>query len=194
MTKEEYLKHKDVIDAWANGAKIEASHDGKEWFPCDDNPNWFLSVHFRVKPVPTYLELHQQSEFNTGDKVRITRMWDDTETDGELTCYGSGETLNKTGVIKDKDDDSYCVFFEDMANFWYFPYFVLEKVVEEYIPFTFEDDLVGKIVVRKTKKVKFLILGQTDNSVFVGIDWLSTHILLEDFMFLDGSPCGRVKQ
>lgn len=77
---------------------------------------------------------------------------------------------------------------------WYqFDYRVKEEPKQpEYIPFTFEDAvfLIGKSVRRKNNKWVELITycDKTDTSVCMYQD------LLRDYTFLDGSPCGKLKE
>lgn len=49
MTKQEYLKHKDLIEEWAKGSKIEFYCDSsKSWFTTD-NPAWSLHIKYRLE-------------------------------------------------------------------------------------------------------------------------------------------------
>lgn len=65
------------------------------------------------------------------------------------------------------------------------------KPEPEYIPFTFEDAefLIDKIVKHETKPIieKLISFGlESANAIFY-------EELLENFTFLDGSPCGKLK-
>lgn len=61
-----------------------------------------------------------------------------------------------------------------------------------YEPFGFEDDLVGKVVV--IHKSKYLITGQSERKIhIVNGGFISYKELLESYKFLDGSPCGKLK-
>lgn len=62
----------------------------------------------------------------------------------------------------------------------------------EYIPFTFEDAefLIGKIVKSKNQNWVEMIIWCDDTGTSV-TDYES---LLSDHTFLDGSPCGKLKQ
>ena len=62
----------------------------------------------------------------------------------------------------------------------------------EYVPFDFEDDLVGKIILYGGSK--YMIIYQSEYSVFVYQKSLNYRELLEKGKFLDGSPCGKLKQ
>ena len=49
MTREEYLKNKDLIEKWADGASIETSYENEEdWFVIPD-PNWNENYKYRLK-------------------------------------------------------------------------------------------------------------------------------------------------
>jgi hypothetical protein len=53
ISKESYLKHKDVIDAWANGAEIQfRSFNSDIWLTINGDPYWASAVDYRVKPAP----------------------------------------------------------------------------------------------------------------------------------------------
>ena len=66
------------------------------------------------------------------------------------------------------------------------------KKATEYVPFTFEDaeHLIGKVI--KSKDENWIEL-----LTFFGEDYTSNityEALLRDYTFLDGSPCGKLKQ
>lgn len=62
----------------------------------------------------------------------------------------------------------------------------------EYIPFTFEDAefLIGKIVKSKNEKWIEMLIFASENE----ISNISYGFLLDCYTFLDGSPCGKLKQ
>ena len=53
MTRQEFLKHKETINAWANKAQIEYLSLQGVWNDCS-NPRWLVDTEYRVKPVPTF--------------------------------------------------------------------------------------------------------------------------------------------
>lgn len=69
-------------------------------------------------------------------------------------------------------------------------YRVKEK--QEYVPFSFEDAefLIGKVV--KHKKDKWVELITYCNKYETSL--CRYEILLDNYTFLDGSPCGKLKQ
>ena len=66
------------------------------------------------------------------------------------------------------------------------------KQAPEYVPFTFEDAefLIGKTVRCKSQDYVALIISVTKDGTSVD----DFKPLLDDFTFLDGSPCGKLKQ
>lgn len=69
-------------------------------------------------------------------------------------------------------------------------YRVKEK--PKYVPFSFEDAefLIGKTVRCKSQDYVALIISVTKDGTSVD----DFKPLLDDFTFLDGSPCGKLKQ
>lgn len=63
----------------------------------------------------------------------------------------------------------------------------------KYVPFTFDDDLIGKIIVDIKGRAKYMITGQTSSGVF-HLSWCNYADLLKYYKFLDGSPCGKLEQ
>lgn len=55
MTRDGYKKHKAVIEAWANGAKLEYKRSPQgRWAPLEDvDPYFEERFDFRIKPTPT---------------------------------------------------------------------------------------------------------------------------------------------
>lgn len=49
MTREGYNKHKEFIEAWANGALIEWFDEIDTW-RYEDYPLWNADVQYRIKP------------------------------------------------------------------------------------------------------------------------------------------------
>jgi len=53
MTREEYLKHKELMEAWANGAEIEGYFGRTYGWVHIDNPSWAEDFEYRIKPKLT---------------------------------------------------------------------------------------------------------------------------------------------
>ena len=72
------------------------------------------------------------------------------------------------------------------------PEIVNKSLEDTYIPFTFENDLLGMKVKYKSTKEKMFITYQSEDDIQCGGLNYSYHNLLEDFEFLDGKPCGKL--
>lgn len=75
------------------------------------------------------------------------------------------------------------------------------KPKQEYIPFDYSDAeyLIGKVVKSKdNKEISMIISFDLDNSdllqITLGSSFISFYDLFQDYTFLDGSPCGKLKQ
>lgn len=68
-----------------------------------------------------------------------------------------------------------------------------EEPQKKIVPFTFEDaeQLKGKWVMRRGYDNYKMITGITDKTVLVGTAWISFCILLSDYFFESGEPCGK---
>lgn len=56
MTREGYNKHKELIEAFANGAEIQFySKMHKGWIDTE-NPTWDLNIEYRIKPTKIVVE------------------------------------------------------------------------------------------------------------------------------------------
>ena len=66
------------------------------------------------------------------------------------------------------------------------------KESPEYIPFTFEDAefLIGKAVKSRDEKWIEILTWASEN----GTSDITYETLLDEYTFLDGSPCGKLKQ
>ena len=167
------------------------------------------------KKEPPYLE--RQAEWvekvglKAGDKVRILRKFDDCEqgfhcgmnSEGQMDCL-----VGKVVEVMEIDARSICLYNEDKSDWWVWPYFCLEKVEPEYVPFDLskEEDrntLRGKWVQDSRHGNEWMIVGfyldetggqgykaklSRKNAGFTGSE------LLERFTFLDGTPIGKLKE
>ena len=102
-----------------------------------------------------------------------------------MQAYADGKGIEYS-FIKDSwyDDKNPCWNLVD--------YNYRVKEAPEYIPFTFEDAefLIGKIVSSKKKQYKVMIFECNKKSV----QHYTYEELLNNWTFLDGSPCGKLKQ
>ena len=63
---------------------------------------------------------------------------------------------------------------------------------DEYIPYTFENMLIGMIVKHKDTDNVSIIVSQNKSRVIVGVTVFSYNDLLIHCTHLDGSPCGKL--
>jgi len=71
------------------------------------------------------------------------------------------------------------------------------KPEPKLVSFTFEDDLVGRVVTPKGLTLREMITVQTHTGVAFYVNDSCTHSysdLLEHYNFSDGSPCGKVQE
>ena len=135
---------------------------------------------------------HKECSLKEGDTVKIVREWVSGEN-GTTTSFNNNikAFIGKTTTIISKTPTSY---FLDCD--YYFPYFVLEKVEEKYIPLDYNDDLVGKVIKHKDSEVKRMVVTQNIEGVFMGTsNWTVFYQNLKDnYTFADGTACHKLKQ
>lgn len=69
------------------------------------------------------------------------------------------------------------------------------SIVEDTEPLDNSLILVGTTIQTKDKSIKYLIIMQAAAGVELGnFGFVSYKSLLDKFMFLDGSPCGRISE
>lgn len=95
-----------------------------------------------------------------------------------------------------KDDSDSWSTVSGNVGFHFDRYEYRIKPVPEYIPFDFTDAefLIGKVVKSKYANWTCMITACTGDRCYTGgIEYLYGE-LLHTFTFLDGSPCGKLKQ
>lgn len=153
----------------------------------------------------------EKVDLKPGDKVRILRKFDDCEqgfhcgmnSEGQMDCL-----VGKVVEVREIDARSICLYNEDKSDWWVWPYFCLEKVEPEYVPFDLSkeedrDAIRGKWVQDSRHGNEWMIVGfyldetggqgykaklSRKNAGFTGSE------LLERFTFLDGTPIGKLKE
>jgi len=119
--------------------------------------------------------------------------------------YGEGK------VIKIQDNDEYPIivnFNEEQTSFTFDGREVLEHQItlsqtpmppilnkpltDEYMPFAFENMLIGTIVKSKSTGAYYLITCQSENGVWVNNTGILYKKLFDEYTYLDGSPCGKL--
>lgn len=150
-----------------------------------------------------------------GDYVKITRKAQNFENGWDnVWTTRMNEYVGKTMVVLRTDTLDEGISLSCSDTFYYFPYFVLEKVNEvQYVPFksakefvqaytrskeelvryTLEDNLVscGMWIRNKHDGALHQVVSLERNNVIINfeVDWES---LLDHYEFLDGSPCGKL--
>lgn len=140
-----------------------------------------------------------------GDRVRVTRKAQSCE-DGWQTLWNldMDEAVGKVGTVchisANFRECGIEVDVPDVGEFLY-PYFVLEKVEQKYVPFdlTKEEDrarLRGAWIRRKANNSvenQIIGLGIPGQVVFLnGVTGIDAKLLLEEYEFNDGTPCGKL--
>ena len=157
----------------------------------------------------------EQNDLKEGDYVKVTRKVNDHEDEWQgLWLDHMDESVGKT--LKVKDIDTY-VYTISLENGFYYPYFVLEKtepLKPEYVPFESKEEFIKAFHYHDNDKYSetddillnygmwlkdinsheiFLVTGVFNQSIHI-CDFDSDESwgeLLNEFTFLDGSPCGK---
>ena len=91
MTREEYKKHKEIIEAWSNGTEVEFFND-TEWQKAG-NPTWNIELIYRIKPKNK--TLYEWMVQNSDNEWRIRDILL-TEASAKFT-YKTAKSYRKTG-------------------------------------------------------------------------------------------------
>lgn len=168
--------------------------DGGTW-------TYFLPEKEESAPIP---------RFKIGDRVKIVKEWD-----GFVKGYNP--TIGETGRIEEIDEyESVKVVLDSDGDFWWYRPDSVELIEDKaalspvegkdkpaYIPFDLskEEDrnfLRGKWIKQKDipKKTEMQIIGfritEAEQAWCCDLGmWVPAEDLLSDWVFLDGSPCGR---
>ncbi len=143
---------------------------------------------------------------NKGDKVRIVRKADNNEGGWDnFWTPDMDEAVGKVGTVSCISTNWGALGIEvdvlDVGPFSY-PYFVLEKVKQKYVPFDLSKEEVRDFL--KGKWVKGNINGQDYLFMIIGFKavaqgwcvdlggWFTGEDLLAKWTFEDGTPCGKL--
>ncbi len=80
MTRDEYKKHKDLIDKWAAGAEIELRIDKNRQWIATDVPDWSVDCEYRIvhKPLERWALVDKENTvwtyFSTHEAARAFRV------------------------------------------------------------------------------------------------------------------------
>lgn len=89
MTTKAYNKHKELIEAWANGAEIEWYDHNLERWKIANEPCWIEDTKYRIKPEFTY-----PMWFQSSDTLAIVKFY--SLNDGVVVV---GSKVHKKGFI-----------------------------------------------------------------------------------------------
>lgn len=191
---------------------------------CVNNQEYFRCLPFYIensvfacaclirKKESSYVERQAKwladNDIKVGDYVRVTGKADSLE-DGWQTLWNPDmdKSVGKVGTVSyisaNSGECGIKIDVPGVGSFFY-PYFVLEKVEPEHMPYDFDDlacraSLLGKAVKNKKDELigPALIIGfsQLEGGIWManvgGIEAVNRVTLLHEWMFLDGTPCGQ---
>lgn len=140
---------------------------------------FYNKIYDRWQPVPTSPSWKEDIEYRVVDKFRELK---DAHANGS------------------KIEIKFCDSWYSIANpTWntLHDYRIKPEPKLEYVPFNFSDAefLIGKMV-KENGDGKFLsiIIGVFQDGFMVGNKIHRFDTLLKEFIFLDGTPCGKIKQ
>lgn len=161
-----------------------------------------------VKTTPAYDQNQAQwiadNGIKAGDCVKVLRRAGEDEEDwGDAWIPDMDNYIGNVCTITEICPDGI-----ELGSEYIFPYFVLEKISDKYAPFSsseeflvgyssqFKDDpdmLTSAIWLRSASGVYSLVTEIWNDGVVVGNDEDVTFWsdLLEDWVFLNGTPCGK---
>lgn len=98
MTREGYKKHKEVFDAWLNGAEVQFYHKSKEkWIDIDGTPSFVFDESFRIKPAKIEFE---DCSFNRTE-YKVNKIGDIIEI--IVSRIKTNNNKTKSTLFKDKE-------------------------------------------------------------------------------------------
>jgi hypothetical protein len=74
------------------------------------------------------------------------------------------------------------------------PEIVNTPIKDTYVPFTYENNLLNMQVITKDKSCKGVITYQDEYKIVIGNYYETYKVLLKDYTFIDGKPCGKLGQ
>ena len=158
---------------------MEVSGDGTTWYP---------RVVFGKKNGK-YISWVEATTVEEAEKIIDTIDWNYArEIDPLLElkkAWARGEDIQ----YRCKSDD--WIDTQDPAWHPFYEYRIKPK--PKYVPFTYEDAelFMNRIVISKDKSCKAVITYSDNEDVLLGTVGRNYKHLLENYTFLDGSPCGK---
>lgn len=197
-TLEQWKKFHTEIEAYENGENIEYYGDlSRSWICAMPTPEFRVNTKYRIKLKPTREEITAnwvaENKLKVGDKVKVLKGFGDFKF---RICKGrSDECIGGVFIVSFIGEKS--ILFDAEGKFnWEFPVECLEKVVEEWIPFTFEDRELFKGKWVKGKNSTWEVVINFINDEKIGIDgcYYTYQDFFDKYEFLDKTPCGKLKQ
>lgn len=160
---------------------MEVSGDGIKWYP---------RVVFGKKNGK-YIAWSGAETVEEAEKKTVTAAWDyarEIDPFRELKkAWARGEDIQ----YRYKSDD--WIDTPDPAWHPFYEYRIKPESESKYVPFTFEDAelFMSRTVIAKDKSCKVVITYSDNEDVLLGTVGRNYKHLLENYTFLDGSPCGK---
>ena len=197
-TSEQIKKHGDLINIWEKSEPkpiIQYKMNSGGWRDSYDNkPTFDIDCDYRVKPTPTREEITAQwvkdNNLKVGDKVKVIKGFE--EGFGGLRKGSSDDYVGRIGTVYQIRDYFINILATDLG-WWAFPVECLEKVKDEYVPFTFEDNELfrDKWVKRKDKEHIFRPVFIAEHNVFFEGFFLTYQEAFEKLEFIDKTLFGK---
>ena len=168
----------------------------------------------------TYGDLERKwvkdNDVKAGDYVKITRKAQSFE-DGWDNVWSSemDEYVGKIVKVLRTDIPGEGISLSCSGSCYFFPYFVLEKVNVQYVPFTSPEEFISEYQQREDNvkdpaKPEYALTTygmwidlDGRHRLVTGIESLGIHVnsnykcwdeILREYTFLDGSPCGKLSE
>ena len=193
---------------------LDSARESNAPFYIKSNGYWNCII---VKKEPCYEDQVKQwieeNNLKVGDYVKVTRRAEN-HADG-LDDYWYDLMRDSVGKILKIKEISNFIMLDNGINY---PYFVLEKVKEppkpKYVPFESKEEFIEAFHYHDNdkysetddillnygmwlKSIEYdygLVTRIADNAIKVGNSGLTWTYLLNHYTFLDGSPCGKLKE
>lgn len=98
MDREGYLKHKALIEAWANGAEVEYySEIEHRWVHPSPNPNFYSMTEYRIKQIPDSIDrshVKDNMKWMARDENGNVSLFEDKPSIGEDDTYWRGQNAH----------------------------------------------------------------------------------------------------
>ena len=196
-TSEQIKKHGDLINLWEKSEVkpiIQYEMNSGSWVNVrDNNPMFDISCNYRVKPKPTREEITDQwvkdNDLKVGDKVRVIRSFSNKEY--RIPIGENWKAVNRIYTVDKISKIS--ILLDTIGSQWEFPIECLEKIKDEYVPFTFEDRVLFQTKWVKEKKQEWEVLPTYIDNYMIVINGESYRYqeAFEKLEFTDKTPFGK---